>query len=488
MADYDIGIIGGGAGGLTVASGAAQLGAKALLIEKELQLGGDCLHFGCVPSKTLIKSAKVYHYMKSARDFGLPRVELPPVDFSQIAARIAGVISAIQKHDSEERFCSLGAKVLFGEPFFTDEHTVDLDGRKITADHWVIATGSSAMAPPIPGLSECPHLTNRDIFSLQALPESMIVLGGGPIGIEMSQAFARLGCKVTVVERNTQILGPEDADMAAIIQDVLEQEGVVFRMGCMAQEIKNMGDRRQLVIQTGDGKTETIAAQEILVALGRKANVDGLNLDALAVKYSTRGISVDGRCRTRHKHIYAVGDCNGGLQFTHVAGYEGGIALSNAILHLPRKADYTWVPWCTYTDPELGSIGMNEKRARAAGIEPKVIVEEFSGNDRALAEGQAIGRIKLVLDEKEKPIGVQVAGPDAGNIVNQWVGIFNGKVKLSTVAGAIYPYPTLAEITKRVAGDVFAPKLYSEKVKKTLKFFFNLKGRACSLENLKGSQ
>ncbi|ACL04691.1 pyridine nucleotide-disulphide oxidoreductase dimerisation region [Desulfatibacillum aliphaticivorans] len=484
MADYDIGIIGGGAGGLTAASGAAQLGAKTLLVEKEPLLGGDCLHFGCVPSKTLIKSAKVYHYMKIAQDFGLPAVDLPPVDFSQIAARIAGVIQTIQRHDSEERFCSLGAKVLFGEPFFSDEHTIDLDGKKITADHWVIATGSSAMIPPIPGLDQCPHLTNRDIFSLQELPESMIVLGGGPIGIEMSQAFARLGCQVTVVERNTQILGPEDADMAAIVREVLEKEGVAFRLGCTAQEVKDLGSGRQLVIQTEGGRSETIEAKEILVALGRKANVEGLNLDALAIKHSPRGMPVDKRCRTKHKHIYAVGDCNGGLQFTHVAGYEGGIALSNAILHLPRKADYTWVPWCTYTDPEIGSIGMNEKRARAAGIEPKVIIEEFSGNDRALAEGQSKGCFKLVLDEKEKPIGVQVVGPEAGNIINQWVGIMNGKVKLSTVAGAIHPYPTLAEISKRAAGNVFAPKLYSEKVKKTLKFFFNLKGRACSLDSL----
>ncbi|MBI9074249.1 MAG: FAD-dependent oxidoreductase [Desulfatibacillum sp.] len=482
MADYDIGIIGGGAGGLTVASGAAQFGAKALLIEKEAQLGGDCLHFGCVPSKTLIKSAKVFHYMKTAQAFGLPGVDLPPVNFSQIAARIAGVIAAIQKHDSEERFCSLGAKVLFGEPVFTDEHTVDLDGKKITADNWVIATGSSTMVPPIPGLLECPHLTNRDIFSLDALPESMIVLGGGPIGIEMSQAFARLGCQVTVVERNTQILGPEDADMAAIVQNVLEQEGLTFRMGCSAEEVKDLGNQRQLTIRTPEGKTETLVAREILVALGRKANVEGLNLDALSIKHSSRGIPVDKRCRTKHKHIYAVGDCNVGLQFTHVAGYEGGIALSNAILHLPRKADYTWTPWCTYTDPEIGSVGMNEKRAKAAGIETKIFIEEFSDNDRALAEGQPIGQIKLVLDEKEKPLGVQVVGPDAGNIINQWVGILNGKVKLSTVAGAIHPYPTLAEISKRVAGDIYAPKLYSEKVKKTLKFFFNLKGRACSLE------
>ena len=338
--DYDIGIIGGGAAGLTVASGAAQLGAKTLLVEKEKALGGDCLYYGCVPSKTLIKTAYVYHLMKNGPQFGLPAVSPPPVDFREVSSRISSVIGVIQKHDSVERFCKLGAKVEFGDPVFTDEHAIDLGGKSISARTWVIATGSSSEAPPIKGLDKTPYLTNRDIFYLDKLPASMIVLGGGPVAVEIAQAFCRLGTKVTVVQRSSQILSKEDRDMA--------------------------------------------------------------------------------------------------------------------------------------------DIGMNEKRAQKAGIDYSVWSEEFNGNDRALAEGESVGRIKLLLDSKEKPLGVQILGPHAGDLVSEWVAIMNGGVGLSKIASAIHPYPTLGEINKKVTGSVFSPKIFSDTVRKGLKFFFSFKGRACS--------
>ncbi|MHB8791627.1 MAG: dihydrolipoyl dehydrogenase family protein [Desulfobulbaceae bacterium] len=478
--DYDIGIIGGGAAGLTVASGAAQLGAKTLLIEKEEALGGDCLHYGCVPSKTLIKTAHVYHLMKNGPRFGLPALTPPPVDFREVSARIRSVIGVIQKHDSVERFCRLGAKVEFGSPEFIDEHAISLAGKSVSARTWVIATGSSPEIPRIEGLDTTPYLTNRDIFYLDALPGSMIVLGAGPIAAEMAQAFCRLGTRVTVIQRSGQILSKEDKDMADIVQQELAREGVVFQMKAAVVRVADLGREREVVIKNEEGTTQTLRAEAILVALGRAPNVAGLGLEKIDIPFDHKGIKVDSRLRTSHRHIYAAGDVIGGYQFTHVAGYEGGVVLSNAVFHLPKKADYTHVPWCTYTHPELASIGMNEKSAGKAGIDYSVWTEEFQGNDRALAEGESIGRIKLLLDKKEKPIGIQILGPQAGNLLSEWVAIMNGGVGLSKIASAIHPYPTLGEINKKVVGSVFAPKIFSSTVRKGLKFFFSFKGRACT--------
>jgi pyruvate/2-oxoglutarate dehydrogenase complex dihydrolipoamide dehydrogenase (E3) component len=480
--DYDIGIIGGGAGGLTVAAGAAQLGAKTLLIEKEKELGGDCLHFGCVPSKTLIKSARVYHLMKNAEKFGLPSVSMPPVDFRKISARIKSVISTIQQHDSEERFCSLGAKVEFGHPNFTDAHTIRLNGKTHTAKNWVIASGSSAIIPPIKDLDKTPYLTNREIFYLDHLPKSMIVLGAGPIGIEMAQVFCRLGTDVTVVDMAPGILPKDDLDLSTEIMEILKDEGVTFYFNHTIEATADLGNQREVTLKSKNGTTLSLKAETLLVALGRTANVEGLGLETIGIEHDRRGIKVDRRMRTNHKHIYAVGDVKGGFQFTHTAGYEGGIVVSNAIFRLPRKADYTYLPWCTYTDPPLGNIGMNETMAKKAGIDYTVWTESFNSNDRSLAEGEKRGKIKLILNEKEKPIGVQILGPHAGDLLAEWVAVLNGKVKLATLAAAVHPYPTLGEINKRVAGNFFSPKIFSKKVQKGLKFFFQLKGRACEVK------
>jgi pyruvate/2-oxoglutarate dehydrogenase complex dihydrolipoamide dehydrogenase (E3) component len=477
--DFDIGIIGGGAGGLTVAAGAAQLGAKTLLVEKEPLLGGDCLHYGCVPSKTLIKTAHVYHLMKNARTFGLPAPEILPVDFQEVAKRIQSVIAAIQKHDSEERFCGMGVKVVFGEAAFQDEHAVQLEGNRVSAKNWVIATGSSPGIPPIEGLDQTPYMTNKEIFSLDRLPESMVILGAGPIAVEMAQAFCRLGTRIHVVQRSGQILSREDRDLADGAMELLKEEGVVFHLNTSVERTRDLGDERAVTIRNEKGETVDLRAERILVALGRTPDVEGLNLEDIGVKTNEKGVEVDNRMRTSQKHIYAVGDVTGAYQFTHAAGYEGGIVISNAIFHLPRKANYGFLPWCTYMDPELASIGMNEKRAREAGLEYRVWTEAFKDNDRSLAEGQTAGKIKMILDDKEKPLGVQILGPQAGELLNEWVGILNGKVKLSTLASAVHPYPTLGEINKRVAGTYFSPKIFSDKVRKGLKIFFNLKGRAC---------
>ena len=477
--EFDIGVIGGGAAGLTVTAGAAQAGAKTLLIEKEKKLGGDCLHYGCVPSKTLIKTAHVYHLMRNSREFGLPGVDLPPVDFRQVAQRIQSVIDTIQHHDSEERFCKLGAKVEFGEAIFVDEHSIRLNGKTVSAKNWVLATGSYPAVPPIEGLNETTYLTNKEIFSLHHLPSSLIVLGAGPIAIEMAQAFCRLGSKVTIVQRSKQILSKEDKDMADTVMRVLESEGVSFYLNSSVLGVRDLGREQEVRIKNGTNQTIQLRGEKILVALGREVNVEGLGLEGLEIEASRKGVKVDNRLRTSQKHIYAAGDVTGQYQFTHAAGYEGGVVFTNVIFHLPRKVDYTFLPWCTYTDPQLASIGMNEKAAEAAGLDYSVWIEEFKDNDRSLAEGETVGKIKMILDGKEKPLGVQILGPQAGELLNEWVAVLNGKMKLSTLASAVHPYPTLGEINKRVVGNFFSPKIFSERMRKGLKFFFNLKGRAC---------
>ena len=477
--DFDIGIIGGGSAGLTVAAGSAQLGAKTLLIDRDGRLGGDCLHFGCVPSKTLIRTAHVYHLMKKSRDFGLPGVEVGPVDFRDVSGRIKSVIAKIQKHDSVERFCGLGARIEFGESEFIDEHSIRLDGKTYSAKNWVIATGSSPLIPALKGLEETSYITNREIFYLDRLPESMIIFGGGPIGIEMAQAFCRLGTRVSVIQRSGQILPKEDADMASSVMEMLKREGVSFYLNTAIVSTRDVGSEREVSVKTADGNTVQLSAETILVATGRKPNVAGLGLDRIGVDFDEKGIKVDNRMRTSQKHIYAAGDISGGYLFTHAAGYEGGIVVSNAIFHLPRKADYTYLPWCTYTDPELASIGMNETAAKKAGMACSAWTEEFRSNDRSLAEGEETGRIKMILNEREEPIGAQILGPHAGDLVGEWVAVLNGGVKVSQLVSAIHPYPTIAEINKKVASNFFSKKIFSDKVRKGLKFFFNLRGRAC---------
>ena len=479
--DFDLGVIGGGAAGLTVTAGASRLGVKTLLVEKEKALGGDCLHYGCVPRKALIKTARVYHLLRKTRVYGLPEASIGEVDFRDIALRIQSVIETIQKHDSPERFCRLGAGVEFGDPVFVDEHSIRLNGNIHSAKKWVIATGSSPSYPPFEGLTETPFITNKEIFSLNHLPSSMIVLGAGPVAIEMAQAFCRLGTRVSVIQRSGQILSREDRDMAETVMDALSKEGVNFYLNSKVLRVKDLGNERMVVITQGDNELK-LRAETVLVAMGRKANLDGLGLGDIGVEFDKKGLKLDERLRTTQRHIYAAGDVTGRFLFTHAAGYEGGVVISNAVFHLPRKVNYTLMPWCTYTDPELASIGMNEKAAAEAGIEYTIWTEDFRDNDRALAEGESTGKIKMILNKKGSPVGVQILGLHAGELLGEWVASLNAKVKLSTLAASVHSYPTLSEINKRVAGDVLSTKLFSDKVRKGLKLFFNFKGRACKGE------
>ena len=480
--EYDLGILGGGAAGLTAAAGAAQFGARTILVEKAQKLGGDCLHFGCVPSKTLIRTAGVWSLARRAKEFGLPEVALPPVSLAAVMSRVRSVIDTIQEHDSPERFCRLGAEVRFGSPRFVDDHTVALDGARLTAKAWIVATGSSPSLPPVEGIDEVPYWTNETVFSQTELPGHLLILGGGPIGVELAQAFRRLGSDVTIVETGDQVLGPEDPDIALVLRSRLEAEGVKVLTGTKALKATVVNGSVLLGVgpAKGEGKPWTVEGDALLVAAGRKPNVEGLELSAAGVAFSSRGVPADRRMRTNVPHIYSCGDVNGVFPFTHVAGYEAGIALSNAVLRLPRMADYTKVPWCTYTDPEVASVGMNEKRAKAAGVEYRTLEAPFREVDRALAEGEAGGKIKVLIRPSGALLGCQIAGHHAGELIHEWVAAINGGVKLSTIAGAIHAYPTLAEISKKAAGSYYSEKLFGDRTKKILRFLFDLKGRACT--------
>jgi pyruvate/2-oxoglutarate dehydrogenase complex dihydrolipoamide dehydrogenase (E3) component len=479
--DYDLGIIGGGAAGLTAAAGGAQFGAKTILIEKSPKLGGDCLHFGCVPSKTLIRTASVWALAKRSRAFGLPGLILPPVDLGDVMDRVHSVIDRIQLHDSVERFCALGAEIRFGEPTFADDHAVIVEGQRIAAKNWIIATGSSPVVPPIEGLRDVPFWTNETVFSQRVLPSRLIVLGGGPIGLEIAQAFGRLGAKVIIVEFMDQILGPEDRDLAELLRTRLEEEGSEIHISTKALKVEMRGTTFLLTVApaSGEAVSRVIEGDALFIATGRKPNIEKLGLEAAGVQFTSRSIPTDERMRTNIRHIYACGDVNGQFPFTHVAGYEAGIALTNAILHLPRKADYGKIGWCTYTDPEVASIGLNEKRAKKEGVPYRVKEESFEQNDRALAEGETTGKIKMLVSPQGGLMGCQIMGAHAGEIIHEWILAVQGGVKLSKIAGAVHVYPTVSEISKRVAGSLFAEKLFSDRTKSVLRFMFQLKGRAC---------
>lgn len=455
--DYGTIIIGGGAAGLTASIWSARLGSKTLLVEKEKALGGDCLHYGCVPSKSLIKSAYVYHLMQRAEDFGLPKVNLPPVDFSKVRDRIQKIIGQIQKHDSPEFFKKqYNITAEFGFPKFLDNHTIDLNGEKISAEKFILATGSSARILPIEGLENVPFITNVQIFSLDKLPASLIVLGGGPIGMEMAQSFSRLGSKVTVVEFADCIMPKEDLDVSCYVHELLEKEGIDFLVKAKAQKAEKEGNLIKLTVEH-NGTMKTIAAESLLVATGRQPNLGGLDLEKAGVEYAPQGIKVNRHLQTTARNIYACGDCKVGYLFTHVAEYDARIAALNSRLPFPiLKTDYSKVPWCTFTDPEVASVGLNETMARKAGIEYKIYKYEFSDVDRALAEGEAKGFIKILTDAKRKLIGVQMVGLHAGELIHEWVAVINARIDIGRIEKSIHIYPTLSQINKKVSGNFLA--------------------------------
>ncbi|MDO8580802.1 MAG: FAD-dependent oxidoreductase, partial [Candidatus Omnitrophota bacterium] len=357
-------------------------------------------------------------------------------------------------HDSPEAFKKqYNIDTQFGSPRFVDNHTIELNGKNITAKTFILATGSSARILPIEGLQKVPFITNVQVFSLNKLPVSLIVLGGGPIGMEMAQAFSRLGSKVTVVEFADCILSKEDLDVSCYVHELLEKEGIDFLVKAKAQKAEVQGNLIKLTVDH-KGTTKTITAESLLVAVGRQPNLEGLDLEKAGVEYAPQGIKVNNRLQTTAKNIYACGDCKGGYLFTHVAEYDARIAALNSRLPFPiLKTDYSNVPWCTYLDPEVASVGLNETMAKKAGINYKVYKYEFAHVDRALAEGATNGFIKILTDANRKLIGAQIVGLHAGELIHEWVAVINAKVDIGKIEKSIHVYPTLAQINKKVSGN-----------------------------------
>ncbi len=465
----DICVIGGGSGGLSVAAGASQMGAEVVLVEKG-KMGGDCLNYGCVPSKALLAAGHAAQKVRDAGKFGSDAT-LNTVNHQQVHDHVHGVIAGIAPHDSVERFEGLGVKVIEAAAKFTGPQEIEAGGKRIQAKRFVISTGSRAMIPPIPGLDETPFFTNENIFDLTETPKHLIVIGGGPIGIEMAQAHRQLGSEVSVLEMFT-IMPKDDAELVDIVRTRLVEEGLNLHEGVKVVGVAKSGDEIEVTIER-DGKKETISGSHLLVAAGRKVNVDGLELEAANVSYDQRGIKVDARLRTSNKKIFAIGDVAGGFQFTHKAGYDAGIVIRNALFRLPSKADYSAMPWVTYTAPELATVGLDEKTARKAHSEIRILRWPFSENDRARAEGETEGLVKVVTTKKGLILGASIVGPHAGELIQVWALALSQKMKIGAIASMVAPYPTLGEVSKRAAGSFYTPSLFSEKTKKIVRFLLS---------------
>lgn len=451
--DTDICIIGAGSGGLSVAAGAAQMGARVVLIEGG-EMGGDCLNAGCVPSKALIAAAKAAHAMRSGAKFGITPVE-PVIDYGAVKDHVQHVIDTIAPVDSQERFEGFGINVIRAWARFTGPDTVEAGGKTIKARRFVIATGSRPFVPPIPGVEAVPYYTNETIFALRERPEHLIVIGGGPIGMEMAQAHLRLGSRVTVIE-GAKAFGRDDPEMAAVVLENLRAEGLEILEDAPVTGLS--GGPGAVTVTLKDGRA--VNGSHILMAVGRQVALDKLDLDAAGVKHTRRGVTVDASLRSSNRRVYAVGDAAGGLQFTHVAGYHAGILIRQLVLGLPAKTSTKHIPWATYTDPELAQVGMTEAEARKEyGINLTVLRQEFAHNDRAQAEGKAKGLLKVMV-AKGRPVGASMAGPMAGELIGLWAFAISSGAKMSAVAGMVAPYPTLGEISKRAAGAYFSPKLF----------------------------
>ena len=462
----DICIIGAGSGGLSVAAAAAQLGVDVILIEKH-KMGGDCLNYGCVPSKAMIAAARRAHIMRTSAPFGI-RPVAPAVDPKGVHDHIKSVIAAIEPNDSVERFTGLGVRVIQAAAKFVDAKTVAAGENRITARRYVIATGSSPAVPPIPGLDSVPYFTNETIFDNQQQIGHLIVVGGGPIGMEMAQAHRRLGCNVTVLE-GLKALGKDDPELTAVALKSLLAEGLVIREGAKVEKVEG-GIGRVRVFVTENGQQSMIDGTHILVAAGRKPNVSDLGLEAAGIKHGRTGIEVNSGLVTSNSNVFAIGDVTGGLQFTHVANYHAGIVIRRALFRLPAKVNTDHVPWVTYIDPEIANVGLNEEAARKRFGKVHVYRWPFHENDRAQAERATEGLVKVVTDRSGKIVGAGIVGEHAGELIQMWSLAISQGMNIKAMTEWISPYPTLSEVNKRVAFGIYAGKAANPGVRKVLSF------------------
>lgn len=463
----DICVIGGGSAGLSVAAGAAQLGANVVLIEAH-KMGGDCLNYGCVPSKALLAASHAAHLHKETSSFGI-RYGVPEINQQVVHDYVQSVIAGIAPHDSVERFESLGVKVIQAKGKFISPKVIEAGNYQIQARIFVIATGSRAIIPPIPGLDQINYLTNETIFDVTEKMPHLIVLGGGAIGIELAQAHARLGSKVTLIEM-MNLMPRDDKDAVKLVRHSLLSDDIHVMEGTKAIGAVKMPDGLRLNLVDHSGREHQIEGTHLLVAAGRKAVFEDLGLAAAGIRHHARGIEVDAGLRTSNKRVYALGDVTGGPAFTHVAGYHAGIFIRRALFKLPAKIDYRTLPWVTYSDPEVAQVGLTEEVAKKEHPDCQIIQLTYSDNDRARTEGKTKGLIKIIADKKGHILGVTIAGAQAGELLAPWCLAMTQKLKLSTIAGTVFPYPTLSELNKRAAGQFYTPKLFSYKTKALIRF------------------
>ncbi len=464
----DVCIVGGGSAGLVVASGAAQLGLDVVLVERGL-MGGDCLNFGCVPSKALIAAARAAQAQRSGGAFGIAPVE-PAVDFGQVMDHVARVVAAIAPNDSVERFEKLGVRVLREEARFMARDELQAGGHRIRSKRIVLATGSRPAVPPVPGLAEVPHFTNETIFANRTLPSHLVVLGGGPIGLEMGQAFRRLGARVTVLEAATS-LAKDDPELAAIVIARLRAEGIDLQERARVAKVERTAGGIAAVLETG----VRVEGSHLLVATGRAPNVEALDLDKAGIAHDRHGIAVDDSLKTSNRNVWAIGDCNGRYAFTHMAGHEASLFIRGALFRAPAKLDPGIVPWATYTDPELAQVGLGEREARARhGDGIKVLRWKFAENDRARTGYETDGLVKAITDRRGRILGAGIAGPQAGELIQTWCLAIAGRLKVSTLAGFVPPYPTLGETAKRAAGSYYTETLFGPRTRGLVRFLARL--------------
>jgi pyruvate/2-oxoglutarate dehydrogenase complex dihydrolipoamide dehydrogenase (E3) component len=462
----DICIIGAGSGGLSVAAGAVQLGLSTVLIERA-EMGGDCLNTGCVPSKALLAAAKQAALHRKKNIQGIEGNE-PQIDFSKVKDHVIESIDVIAPNDSVERFEGLGVKVIKENSRFVGRDLIEAGNYLIKAKKIVIAAGSRAVIPAISGLDKERVFTNENIFSLRQLPDHLLVIGAGPVGVEMAQAHRRLGSEVSIFT-NREILPRDDQKNVVVLRNVLLEEGIKIHEHVRVKQVKHLDTEVILTIEE-NGKSLDVSGSHLLIGAGRKPNLEGLGLENAGVEFDTKGVKVDARLRTSNKNIFAVGDIAGGPQFTHVAGYHAGIVIRNICFKIPAKVNYTALPWVTYSDPELAQTGLTEVSARDLhGDSIKVVESHLNENDRAIAERSTKGLIRVVTDKNGRILGASIVGANAGELISLWSLAISQKLKISSVAGLIVPYPTLSEVSKRAAGAWYTTKLFSDKTRNIVK-------------------
>ena len=459
----DLCVIGAGAGGLAVAAAAAQLGAEVVLVERGA-MGGDCLNFGCVPSKSLLAGARLASMWRRAPQFGLAYTP-PQVDFSAIGDSVAQVIAKLAPNDSVERFEALGVSVLQAEARFAGPDMVHAGKVEIRPRRVVIATGSHPAVPPIRGLDRSPYLTNETVFANREQPEHLIVIGGGPIGIEMAQAHRRLGARVSVLDIGP-LLPRDDPELVALLAERLAGEGIALRPRVQIVGVEPAGQGVAVHLAGG----ERIAGSHLLVAAGRRPSIAALDLAAAGIAAGPQGITVDARLRTTNRRAFAVGDVAGGPQFTHVALYQAGIVIRNALFRIPAKVDYRALPWVTYTEPELAQVGLTEAAAQETGRPVRVLRWPFAENDRAHTERDTEGLFKVLTRRDGRILGASILGAGAGDLILPWALAISQKLKIGALANLVVPYPTRGEAGKRAAGSFYTPTLFSPRTRRIVRF------------------